>query len=54
MKWFAESDISVGQDEELLRLIAQSGCRQILIGLESPTASGLDGVELRSNWKYRK
>ena len=54
MKWFAESDVSVAQDEELLRLIAQSGCRQILIGLESPTASGLDGVELRSNWKYRK
>ncbi len=54
IKWFAESDISVGQDEELLRLIAQSGCRQILVGLESPTASGVDGVELRSNWKYRK
>ena len=54
VKWFAESDISVAQDEELLWLIAQSGCRQILIGLESPTASGLDGVELRSNWKYRK
>ena len=54
VKWFAESDVSVAQDEELLRLIAQSGCRQILIGLESPTASGLDGVELRSNWKYRK
>ena len=54
VKWFAETDISIAQDEELLRLIAQSGCRQILVGLETPTAAGLDGLELRSNWKYRK
>lgn len=54
VKWFAETDISLAEDEELLRLIAWSGCRQVLIGLETPTAEGLDGVELRSNWKYRK
>jgi radical SAM superfamily enzyme YgiQ (UPF0313 family) len=54
VKWFAETDISVAQDDELLRLIAQSGCRQILVGLETPTAQGLNGLELRSNWKYRK
>jgi len=54
VKWFAETDISIGQDEELLSRIAQSGCRQILVGLETPTAHGLDGIELRSNWKYRK
>jgi radical SAM superfamily enzyme YgiQ (UPF0313 family) len=54
VRWFAETDISIAQDEELLRLISQSGCRQILVGLETPTAGGLDGVELRSNWKYRK
>ena len=54
VRWFAETDISVAQDEELLRLIGQSGCRQILVGLETPTAHGLDGVELGSNWKYRK
>jgi radical SAM superfamily enzyme YgiQ (UPF0313 family) len=54
VKWFAETDISVAQDDDLLRLMAQSGCRQILIGLETPTALGLDGLELRSNWKYRK
>lgn len=53
VKWFAETDISVAQDDTLLRLIAQSGCRQILIGLETPTSHGLDGIELRSNWKFR-
>jgi radical SAM superfamily enzyme YgiQ (UPF0313 family) len=54
IKWFAETDISVAQNEELLRLVAESGCRQMLIGLESPTPSGLNGIELKSNWKFRK
>ena len=54
VRWFAETDISVAQDEELLRMIGQSGCRQILVGLETPSAEGLNGVELQSNWKYRK
>jgi radical SAM superfamily enzyme YgiQ (UPF0313 family) len=54
VKWFAETDISIAQDDALLRLISQSGCRQILVGLETPTERGLDGIELRSNWKYRQ
>jgi radical SAM superfamily enzyme YgiQ (UPF0313 family) len=29
----------------------ESGCREILVGLESPTAAGIEGVELRRNWK---
>src|SRR5215471_14511519 len=32
VKWFAETDISVAEDDELLRILAESGCRQILIG----------------------
>jgi radical SAM superfamily enzyme YgiQ (UPF0313 family) len=51
IKWFTETDISVAEDPELLDLMRESGCRQILVGLESPTASGLDRVELRRNWK---
>jgi len=54
VRWFAETDISFAQDEELLRMIGQSGCRQILVGLETPSAEGLNGVELQSNWKFRK
>ncbi len=54
IKWFAESDISVASDPELLKLMRQSGCVQILIGLESPTRSGLDGVEIRTNWKLKQ
>jgi radical SAM superfamily enzyme YgiQ (UPF0313 family) len=30
-----------------------SGCQQVLIGLESPGRASLDGIELQSNWKAR-
>ncbi|MEK7744779.1 MAG: DUF4070 domain-containing protein, partial [Elusimicrobiota bacterium] len=51
VRWFTETDISVAEDSELLELMRESGCQQILIGLESPRAAGLDGLELRRNWK---
>lgn len=50
--WFTETDISVAEDDELLDLLAESGCRQVLIGLESPNAGGLDRIDAR-NWKKR-
>jgi len=53
IKWFAETDLTVSEDEELLRLLRQTGCAQLLIGLESPTPAGLRGLELRNDWKYR-
>lgn len=51
IRWFAETDISIAQDPELLSMMKDSGCAQVLIGLESPVDAGLDGLELRSNWK---
>jgi radical SAM superfamily enzyme YgiQ (UPF0313 family) len=54
LKWFTETDISVADDEELLRLLRQSRCRQLLIGLESPTRSALEGIELHANFKARR
>lgn len=53
IKWFTETDISVADDEELLRLMRAAGCRQVLVGLESPTEPALDGLELRANFKAR-
>lgn len=53
VKWFTEADISVADDVELIDLMRESGCRQVLIGLESPRATGLDGLETRANWKLR-
>ncbi|MGB8360588.1 MAG: radical SAM protein [Acidimicrobiia bacterium] len=54
LHWFTETDISVADDEQLLELLAESGCRELLIGLESPTAEGLEGIELKRNWKRRQ
>jgi len=51
IRYFTETDISVADDPELLSLLRESGCAEVLIGLESPTAAGIDGVELRNNWK---
>ncbi len=53
IKWFTETDISVAQDEELLDLMHQAGCRQVLIGLESPGQGALRGVEMRADMKAK-
>ncbi len=54
LPWFAETDLSVAEDEELLGLMRETGCAQVLIGLESPIEAGLAGLELRSDWKLRR
>ena len=54
VKWFTEADVSVAEDHEMLDLMRESGCRQVLIGLESPVPAGLDGVETKRNWKLEK
>jgi radical SAM superfamily enzyme YgiQ (UPF0313 family) len=55
VKWFTETDITVADDEELLELMRDAGCRQVLIGLESPVrgAGALDGIEMRDNAKAK-
>lgn len=54
VRWFTETDLSVAEDLELLQLMQDAGCAQVLIGFESSTFSGLDGIEHRSNWKAKK
>jgi radical SAM superfamily enzyme YgiQ (UPF0313 family) len=51
--WFTETDVSVADDPELLDLLARSGCRQLLIGFESPNAGSLDGIDV-ANWKSKR
>jgi radical SAM superfamily enzyme YgiQ (UPF0313 family) len=45
ISWFTETDVSVADDDELLDALAESGCRQILIGFESPDADDLGSVD---------
>jgi radical SAM superfamily enzyme YgiQ (UPF0313 family) len=54
IRWFTETDVSVAQDPELLALMRDAGCAQVLIGLESPTQDALAGVEVRTDWKQKQ
>jgi radical SAM superfamily enzyme YgiQ (UPF0313 family) len=53
IRWFTETDISISQDKALLKLMREGGCAQVLIGLESPSKSTLNGLETRQNWKAK-
>jgi radical SAM superfamily enzyme YgiQ (UPF0313 family) len=53
IKWFTETDISVADDDELLGLMRDSGCKQILIGLESPRKSNMIDLEMQTNFKLK-
>lgn len=54
VRWFAETDISIADDGDLLDRMRRAGCREVLIGLESPVAADLAGIEQRSDWKHRQ
>jgi len=53
LRWFTETDASVADDLELCDLLAPSGCRQLLIGFESPRGNDLTGID-PANWKQKQ
>lgn len=54
VRWFTEADLGIAKDDELLGLMRDSGCQQVLIGLESPRQVSLDGIEMNANWKLKQ
>jgi radical SAM superfamily enzyme YgiQ (UPF0313 family) len=54
LRWFTEADVNVAQDDELLGLMRDSGCQQVLIGLESPRRASLAHVEQSTDFKLRQ
>jgi radical SAM superfamily enzyme YgiQ (UPF0313 family) len=54
IRWFTETDLSISQDTELLQLLRDSGCAQVLIGFESITRTALNGMEIKQNWKAKQ
>ena len=50
VRWFAETDISIADDPELVQALRPSGCYQLLIGLESLSRENLAAIE-SSGWK---
>lgn len=50
VRWFAETDISIADDQELLEALRPAGCYQLLIGLESLSRDNLAAIE-STGWK---
>lgn len=53
LRWFAETDISIADDEALIARLRQAGCYQLLIGLETFNRTSLEQTE-RTGWKSRQ
>jgi len=53
IKYFAQTDISIAEDDELLKLAYQSGCHIAFIGFESLRAESLGEIN-RNKWKMKQ
>jgi len=53
IRWFAQTDISVAEDRELLVLLKRSGCSILFIGFESLSEDELKKTN-KNNWKAKK
>ena len=49
VKWFTETDVSVGEDDELLALAASAGMTHVFIGVETPNEESLELTRKRQN-----
>ena len=47
VRWIAQTDISIAEDESLLKLMYQAGCQWVVIGFESVSEKSLKQVESR-------
>ena len=54
LKWFTETDVSLGDDPELVQTLARAGCTQVLMGLESISPESLDHGTDSGKWKKRQ
>jgi len=53
IRYFAESDVSIAEDEKLLDLMQKSGCVTVFIGFESLVAENLTSLH-HSQWKRKR
>jgi radical SAM superfamily enzyme YgiQ (UPF0313 family) len=49
VRWFGLSTVLIAHDRELMELIARSGCRGLLLGLETLTREGLQDARKKFN-----
>lgn len=53
LQWYAFSDVRIAQKKDLLKLMHNAGCRQLLIGFESLSEASLRKVN-QSQWKRKQ
>ncbi|MCC5466520.1 B12-binding domain-containing radical SAM protein [Pelosinus baikalensis] len=53
LRWIAQTDISIAEDDELLKLMVQAGCQWVVIGFESVSYKSLYDLDKR-NWKLKQ
>jgi len=49
LRWVGQGDLTMAQDEELLRLMSRSGCTWMFVGLESISEAGLTAANKQPN-----
>ncbi|MET1412464.1 radical SAM protein [Roseibium sp. HPY-6] len=54
IRWFTETDVSVADEPDLLAMLRDAGCSQLLIGLEATDKTVLNGIEQKANWKAKR
>lgn len=53
IRWLAQTDVSIAQDDELLELMVLSGCQWVVIGFESIHFDSLYQLD-NKNWKLKQ
>lgn len=53
IRWFAETDVSIAENTDLLKKMRAAGCYQLLIGFESQNPTRLNALD-PSGWKASK
>ena len=50
--WHAQSDVSIGKDKDLLKLLYKAGCKGLFIGFESMNPGNIKDIN-KSGWKSK-
>jgi radical SAM superfamily enzyme YgiQ (UPF0313 family) len=50
-EWFTQASINIGDDDELLQLLADTNCKMVLVGIESEKIEGLEETNKNLNAK---
>ncbi|MFH1782880.1 MAG: radical SAM protein [Candidatus Omnitrophota bacterium] len=53
IRWFAQTDVSIAEDDNLLKKLKKSGCKILFIGFETINKKNVEGTD-KTNFKYKR